>query len=260
MNAQLPPQGPEDQADMTAAEYALGVLDADELRAARRRLRTDAAFAAEVSSWEAYFQPWIDAIAPVAPPADAWPRLCANLGWERAPRASAPPVETTRAAPSPVGFWRGLALGGFALAAVAAVALLFSLQRPPEQLPAPPPVVTTQMVAPDMVASIAADDGRAMLVASVHSQTGAMTISPVADMPLPAGRAAELWLIPAGGAPQSLGVIDPAHAGSMTIPAALRAGLSGEALLAVSLEPMGGSPTGAPTGPVVAKGAMRAVA
>lgn len=254
MSMQPPPQGIDDEGDLLAAEYALGVLDADALRAARRRLRADAGFAADVSAWEAYFQPWIEAIAPMAPPADAWPRLRASLGWERAtPRPAAVPQR------APAGPWRGLALGGFALAAVAAVALLFALQRPPVQLPAPPPVVTTQVVAPDMVASIAGDDGRAMLVASIDSKSGAMTLSPAAAMDLPAGRAAELWLIPAGGAPQSLGVIDPARAGALTIPASMRAGLSGQALLAVSLEPMGGSPTGAPTGPVVAKGAMHAV-
>ena len=86
-----------------------------------------------------------------------------------------------------------------------------------------------------------------------------MTLAPVGDMALPADRAAELWLSPSGGAPQSLGVIDPTHTGRMSIPQALRAGLGADALLAVSVEPLGGSPTGQPTGPVVAKGAMQAV-
>ncbi len=259
MSAQLPPQGIDDDADLTAAEYALGVLDAGALRAARRRLRTDAVFAQDVSAWEAYFQPWIESIAAVEAPASAWPRIQASLGWTETSRAK--PASVSAPTASPVGFWRGLAFGGFALAAVAAVGLMFALQRPPEQvqLPAPPAIVTTQVVAPDMVASIAGDDGRAVLTASIDSKSGAMTLSPVEGMEMPTGRAAELWLIPAGGAPQSLGVIDPARAGAMTIPETMRAGLSGEALLAVSLEPMGGSPTGQPTGPVVAKGAMHAV-
>lgn len=253
MNTPLAPHEAGDDADLMAAEYALGVLDADGLRTARRRLRNDGAFARDVAAWENHFSPWIESIAPVPAPAAAWPRIQSGLGW-RAPAASAPASPA-----SPAGFWRGLALGGFALAAVAAIGLMFALQRPPVQLPAPPPVVTTQVVAPDMVATISADDGKAMLMASIDSASGAMTLAPVAPMDMPAGRAAELWLIPEGGAPQSLGVIDPSHAGAMTIPAAMRAGLSGQALLAVSLEPMGGSPTGQPTGPVVAKGAMQAV-
>lgn len=96
-----------------------------------------------------------------------------------------------------------------------------------------------------------------MLVASIDSRSGTLTLAPVADMALPAGRVAELWLIPAGGAPQSLGVIDPVQAGTLTIPAALRAGVGADTLLAISVEPPGGSPTGQPIGPVVAKGTMR---
>ena len=254
MSAQMPTQGFED-ADLMAAEYALGVLDLEGLRTARRRLRMEPSFASEVASWESYFQPWLDGIAPVVAPGNAWQRIGTTLGWDEG--HSGEPKR--RPLSDNVGFWRGLAFGGVALAALSAIALLFVLRQPPVQAPAPPPVVTTRVVAPDMVASIAADDGRAMLVASVDSRSGAMTLAPVADMDLPADRAAELWLIPAGGAPQSLGVIDPAQASTLTIPAALRAGLGTDALLAVSVEPLGGSPTGQPTGPVVAKGGMRGV-
>ena len=194
MSAQMPPQAFDD-ADLTAAEYALGVLDADALRQARRRLRSDPAFAGDVAAWEAHFQPWLDRIASVEAPADAWDRICSGLGW-RAARTGEPPRGNDRR----LGFWRGLAFGGVALAAISAVALLFALRQPPEQLPAPPPVVTTQMVAPDMVASIAGDDGRPMLMASIDSRSGTMTLAPVDDMAMPADRAAELWLIPAGGA------------------------------------------------------------
>lgn len=253
MSAQMP-AGTFDDADLTAAEYVLGVLDAGELRAARRRLRTESAFADEVARWEAYFLPWIGAIEPIAVPAEAWQRLRRQLGWSGSDTAP-------RTAPSPVGFWRGLAYGSLGLATVTALALMWVLRQPPVVPPAPtpPPQIVTRIVAPDMVAKIEDDSGRAMLVASIDSASGEMTLAPVDDMDVPADRAAELWLIPAGGAPQSLGVIDPSQAATMTIPDALRAGLGTDALLAVSVEPVGGSPTGQPTGPVVAKGAMRGV-
>ena len=43
---------PEDQ-NILAAEFALGLLEGDELADAQARLRTDAAFAAEVAEYEA---------------------------------------------------------------------------------------------------------------------------------------------------------------------------------------------------------------
>lgn len=243
-----------EDADLQAAEYVIGLLDAEQHRAARRRLRTEPAFADEVGAWEQRFAAWYAAFEPVAAPADAWQRLQRHLGWT----STDAPVHRAPAAPTRAP-WRGLALGGFALAALFAVALVFTLRRPAEQLPAPPPVVENRVVAPDMVASIASDDGRAMLVASIHSGSGEMTLAPAGDMDVPGDRAAELWLIPADGTPRSLGVIDPGQAGRMLIPEAMRAALAADALLAVSIEPTGGSPTGQPTGPVVAKGAMHAV-
>lgn len=255
MNAQMP-AGTFDDADLMAAEYVLGVLDAGGLRNARRRLRTEPVFAGEVARWEAHFLPWIAAIEPAAVPAEAWQRLRRQLGWDT--QGTAAP----RPAPGPAGFWRGLAYGSLGLATACALALIWVLRQPPAPVPMPqpaPPQIVTRIVAPDMVAKIEDDSGRAMLVASIDSASGQMTLAPVDDMAVPADRAAELWLIPAGGAPQSLGVIDPAQAATLTIPDALRAGFGPDALLAVSVEPPGGSPTGQPTGPVVAKGAMRDV-
>ena len=69
------------------------------------------------------------------------------------------------------------------------------------------------------------------------------------------GRALELWLIEGQGAVVSLGLLPDAREGEMIIGTALRARMSG-AVLAVSDEPAGGSPTGAPTGAVLATGAV----
>ena len=251
------PDPPHDEADLMAAEYVLGVLDAAGLRQARRRLRVEPAFVHQVDAWERALVPWLADLAPVAAPADAWPRIRRALGLAAGDRTPEPPK---RPAGAPgAGPWRGLALGGFALAAACALALVAVLRRPPEVAPAPPPVVRTEVVQPDMVASIAADDGRAMLVAGIDSRSGAMVLSPAGDMDVPAGRAAELWVIPAGGAPRSLGVIVPGRTQRMTVADDARALFSAGAVLAVSIEPAGGSPSGQPTGPVVAKGEMRAV-
>ena len=66
----------------------------------------------------------------------------------------------------------------------------------------------------------------------------------------------ELWLIPPGDKPHSLGLIDPNRPVTIKVPKDLLRAVSNEAVLAVSLEPLGGSPTGQPTGPVIANGKL----
>jgi len=74
---------------------------------------------------------------------------------------------------------------------------------------------------------------------------------------LPAGKAHELWALPAdGGAPVSLGLMPHTGVELRTLTAAQRAALASAKQLAVSLEPSGGSPTGAPTGPVLLVAAL----
>jgi anti-sigma-K factor RskA len=69
----------------------------------------------------------------------------------------------------------------------------------------------------------------------------------------------ELWLIPPGEKPHSLGLIDPNRPVTISVPEDLLSKVSSEAILAVSLEPPGGSPTGQPTGPVIANGKLAAL-
>ena len=70
------------------------------------------------------------------------------------------------------------------------------------------------------------------------------------------GRAPQLWLIPPGLDPQPLGLLDPTRPVTFAIPPRLLPQATRDAVLAVSLEPPGGSPTGRPTGPVVAQGPL----
>ena len=83
-------------------------------------------------------------------------------------------------------------------------------------------------------------------------------------MPVPApadteGRVTELWLIPAGEAPRSLGLLPAGKSSEIVIADDLRRALVEGSTLAVSLEPAGGSPIGAPTGPIIAKGGIELI-
>ena len=66
----------------------------------------------------------------------------------------------------------------------------------------------------------------------------------------------ELWLIPADGKPRPLGLLSADRSVTIAVPADLAALTIRNAVLAVSLEPPGGSPTGQPTGPVIAQGKL----
>jgi anti-sigma-K factor RskA len=155
-----------------------------------------------------------------------------------------------------VGFWRGLSVAG--LAAAAALAVLV-LRQAPDALPPPVPtpvVVVPPPIAPAPVVTLASDAGAPAYLASIDTEHARVRVMPVPAAPDAEGRVPELWLIPAGEAPRSLGVIDTAQAREIQVPADLQRALVAGSLLAVTLEPVGGAPKGVPTGPVVAKGSI----
>ncbi|TXI46108.1 MAG: hypothetical protein E6Q50_15520, partial [Lysobacter sp.] len=68
------------------------------------------------------------------------------------------------------------------------------------------------------------------------------------------GRVPELWLIPPGESPKSLGIVSIDRAHTVSVPEPLREALKQGAVLAITLEPQGGAPQGIATGPIIAKG------
>jgi hypothetical protein len=83
-------------------------------------------------------------------------------------------------------------------------------------------------------------------------------VVPVAPATFAPGKAPQLWLLPLGQRPISVGMIAANTPTALKLDRALLAQLGPSAALAVSVEPTGGSPTGQPTGPVVATGAIGA--
>ncbi|CAN5694389.1 anti-sigma factor [soil metagenome] len=246
-----------DSDDLLAAEYVLGLLTAEATRSTQARLQRDSAFAAQVAAWEGYFSPWLERITPVAAPATLWPRIRAAL-WQHELPARTASEEVRPSLWVRLAFWRGLAAGGFAVAAASLAALLVTVRTVPEPLLPPPdqtPVVTAPIPsapATPMAVSLLHDDGSAAYNAVVNPDTGVIVLVPV-HMPDDV-RVPELWLIGDDGVPKSLGVIARDRAMQVRIPDSVRQAAEVNAVFAVSLEPEGGSPTGQPTGPVVAKG------
>ena len=98
------------------------------------------------------------------------------------------------------------------------------------------------------------DDGTPGWLASVDKAQGKVLMVPVPAAADAAGRAPELWLIPAGGAPRSLGLVSIDRAHTVAVPDTLRDALVNGSVLAIPLEPSSGAPQGIPTGPIIAKG------
>jgi anti-sigma-K factor RskA len=246
MSDETPVQPVEDAPDMTAAELALGLLDGEERTLALRRVLADRGFAAEVETWRGHLAQLFDLCPEVAVSGDVFGRVERSLDW--------PTTATVATAPRR---WVWPAMTG--LSSIAAAALLLVLVTRTAPQPAsvvPRPVATAPVPATMLVAAIAPAKGGAPMTAMYDPASGAMRVT--AQAMADAQRSAELWVIAGDGVPHSLGLL-PTKGGPMPVNTANRARLAAGATLAVSLEPIGGSPTGLPTGPVVATGALSRV-
>jgi anti-sigma-K factor RskA len=224
---------PADNGRLTAAEYVLGVLSAEERREVERRLPQEPALAADVAFWEERLGGLADAVAPVIPAPETWSRIESRIAT---PAASAPPGLWQSLA-----FWRAFAIGSLAVAAACVAALLYVGNLPAVRGP--------------LMATLGQPSGQPGFVATASGDGTSLTIVPAALLTNDP-RAMELWLIPQGGRPHSLGLVQPGRPIRLTIPPELSGSIIKDATLAVSLEPPGGSPTGAPTGPVIAAGPL----
>ncbi|MBK4736723.1 anti-sigma factor [Noviherbaspirillum pedocola] len=217
-----------------ASAYVLGTLKGGARRRFEAWIARDAVLAQTVSDWEGRLGPMAEFAPSAPPPARAWQAIEARLGLEARPaRTSA--WQRLR---DSLSFWRGLSL---ASTAVAAVLLAVLMLQPPASAPAP-----------SSMAMLASANGEPMVAVSANKQQ--LTVRVVGAVPMAPDRSLELWAIPAQGAPQSLGLIDAN--GVVTIRMPPNVTPSTMPLLAVSMEPRGGSPNPrAPSGPVMYKGA-----
>jgi anti-sigma-K factor RskA len=233
-----PGAGPPDDA-VLAGEYVLGVLDGDERRRVQARLRQDGAFASQVARWEHNLAPWLAEVAPVPVPAHLWGALSARLGWREE-------------RPERVGLWRSLLAWRTAtvLAILAAVAVWVA--HPPGSRTSQETALTRP------VTPLAQSDGKLGWLASVDQARGTVLMVPVPRSADAQGRVAELWVIPAGKAPLSLGAVSLTRSHTVDVPANARAALTAPgSVLAITLEPPAGLPHRAPSGPIIASGPIQ---
>ncbi|WP_226700227.1 anti-sigma factor domain-containing protein [Qipengyuania gaetbuli] len=231
--------------DTLTAEYALGLLEGEELLAARGREASDPSFAAAVAWWQDRLAPMLDEISPATPRAEVWRRI------EEALDGAAPSAEVIDLR-NRMRRWQ--VFGTVSAAAAAAIAVFaFTFMTLPTT-----PQVQPQAEAP-LVASVPIADTDLRLAVTYLPDRGELLVS-ASGLTADGVHDHELWLVPQDDTPLlSLGVVAPGEERRVTLEPAVAAKMADGAPLLLTREPLGGKPEGVDAGPVVAEGQLKKI-
>jgi anti-sigma-K factor RskA len=206
-----------------AAQYALGTLRGPARRHFERLCRENGAAMAAVHRWEDRQLDLAAQVVAVRPSPEVWTAVQRRLGHRTSVRSS----------------WWATPMRWAVAAGVAAFALLIAWRT----------LLTPQA---HLVATIA-DQQQTQMWRIEGRGRETLIVSASQALPQDAQHAYELWALPTqpGGAPVSLGLMPQSGQRSLPLSDAQRAALANARQVAISLEPPSGSPTGAPTGPVL---------
>ena len=227
--------------DALAGEYVLGLLDGADCEAAGHRLDTDRDFAASVERWRRHFFALDAAATPIVPSASLWSQIEASLTSAAAPARTAPSSAATASRLAEwwnsLFVWRGAAFAGALATILLAAGLFGALDRAGRQ--------------PLMVAVLLTEGNAAAAVVNTFAD-GRVEMLPLQSIIVPAGKALEIWTLwDRAVGPRSVGLIDRARSTPLRLD---NLPLGNGQLFEITLEPASGSPTGRPTGPIIAKG------
>jgi len=212
------PQNP-NVVDRLAAEYVLGTLRGPARRRFERWRGSSALVTERCLFWEEQLIPLARALQPVPPPPQVWQGIRARLNL---------PEHRARTRPA------------YALAIAASILMIIVLGA----------IVywrTTQPGRLSEVATISAPAGTAAWQVEIYGERGRLLVRAGQLPPRPANRDFELWALPTGGKPVSLGLLPAGGTAERNLTEAQLQALSHATQVAVTVEPAGGSPTGQPT-------------
>ncbi len=210
--------------DRLAAEYVLGTLRGRARRRFERWRDTSELVAERCTLWEQQLAPMGERLRPISPPPEVLGKIQRRLGL----------------APS-------LGLRWASAAAVMALLIALFAYWPASRAPQP-----------DRVATINTPAGALQWRVELYTQRARLVVRSPTLAVKPTARDYELWALPAGAAPVSLGVLPVRGETSLALSDTQHRALARATQIAVSVEPLGGSPTGQPTGPVVFVAPLRA--
>lgn len=213
-----------------AGEYALGLLAGDERIAFEAELAENPELRGEVARWQEHFAALGMQVEEVTPPASVFGHLKRELwGENRLP------------------WHRRIRIWEYAIGGVAAALVAFAVYNVGG--------FTTQ--SPDVLsAQIQGSEGDLQVALALSDGTDVLRVEYSGAAPAE-GRSYELWAIADGAAPVSLGVLPLERVAALKLSDAQSALVRVGATLALSDEPAGGSPTGAPTGAVLGAGPVQ---
>jgi anti-sigma-K factor RskA len=212
-----------------AAEYVLGTLRGGARRRFETWLREDATLRSVVASWQGRLGTMSELSRPVAPPARVWTGIERRLH----PPQTAPWWQ----------FWRLEAARPWAALALAMGVVALAVVLAGRGGPTPP----------QQIAALTDAQARLALVVTADPQRGRLDVRVARDVSVPDDRTLQLWAIARDGKPRSLGILADNRSAQLALDQ--RAIGADVMLLAISLEPKGGSPDpNGPTGPVLYKG------
>lgn len=222
MNYQRPPLLEE-----LAAQYVLGTLRGPARRRFERYCRSNVSALHAVRRWEERLVDLLANVVPVAPSPLVWDRIKFRVRRESALRP--------KRAFATLSNWR------FAVAAgIAALAIAFGVWT------------GFGPGSSDLIAKIEDPQHAQLWSIEAPRNRDELRVSAADKLALDPARAYELWALPAdGAAPVSLGLMPRSGRGTLQLNDVQRLALSRSLKIAISLEPPGGSPTGAPTGQVL---------
>ncbi|MDY7580014.1 anti-sigma factor [Herbaspirillum sp. RTI4] len=205
-----------------SAEYALGTLTPGARRRFEKLLQDDRELRRAVGQWENVLATLTLPLALQRPPERVWNAIHARIQSQR-----------TQSARRPLWHWFAGGLAGLSL-----VAVLFITMQTSE--------------APILQAALHGESVDTAMTIRWHGD--ALDVQPLATAPIGVDRSLELWIVTAKGKAISLGVIPTQGKLRIALSAEQKREFGAHILLAVTLEPHGGSPTGVATGPIVYKG------
>jgi anti-sigma-K factor RskA len=227
-----------------AAEYVLGTMKGGARRRFVEYLRDNRALQNEVAKWEAHLTPLTEAIPPLSPPDRVWFAIEARttnrqtLATTGSLKQNAVKSPANKGLFNSLAFWRNWGLGASALAAGLLVVSSLGLMQPKDA----------------MLTAVLEDQGVARMVVE-QPKSNLITVTMVKRWNASDNNSLQLWVLPKDGKPRSIGIINQDGKTQISLND-METMLSDGTAFALSKEPMGGSPTGQPTGMILCKGVI----
>jgi len=213
-----------------AAEYVLGTLHGGARRRFEQLMMESYKIRSVVWQWEQSLSPIADNVPDIPLPDSIWNSIHQRIN---------PEIEQKTTGWKSLFLWQSL--GVFSTAFTLFLALFISFQSP------------TDIEQFNQIAVFNDEKHQPLWLVSSNTTSGQLSIKALNAQAVAVDhKAFELWMLPASGQPKSLGLMPVSgKKQEMLLSPQLLGILQSTSGLAISLEPLGGSPTGLPTGPVL---------